>query len=148
MSTVEIKSPIPVLAQQKSKPIKTCGKSQENFSKTNGKRLGIGFLSSTQKCSAVLNLQLISRFPDFLHSGVKKVRTKPEKKPKSIPKNGKTMNSGQNNGNQGNTHKTNGKKLGIEFLSSTKQHSAAHSAVLNLQPISRFPDFLHSGVKK
>ena len=41
------------------------------------------------------------------------------------------MNSGQNNGNQGNTHKTNGKKLGIEFLSSTKQHSAAHSAALS-----------------
>ena len=34
----------------------------------------------TQQHSAVLNLQLISRFPDFLHSGVKKVRAKPKKK--------------------------------------------------------------------
>jgi len=66
--------------QKTTKASKTVTKNNENFSKTNGKRLGIGFLSSTQKCSAVLNLQLISRFPDFLHSGVKKVRAKPKKK--------------------------------------------------------------------
>jgi hypothetical protein len=33
------------------KPIKNCGKSHENFSKTNGKRLGIAFLGSAQQCS-------------------------------------------------------------------------------------------------
>jgi hypothetical protein len=31
------------------KSIKSCGKSHENFSKTNGKRLGIAFLSSAQQ---------------------------------------------------------------------------------------------------
>ena len=39
------------------RPIKICGISHENFSKTNGKRVGIAFLS---------NLQLISRFLEFL----------------------------------------------------------------------------------
>ena len=37
--------------QKTTKTIKSCGKSHENFSKTNGKRLGIAFLSSAQQCS-------------------------------------------------------------------------------------------------
>ena len=48
------------------KPIKNCGKSHENFSKTNGKRLGIAFLGSAQQCSAMLTLQLMPTFLEFL----------------------------------------------------------------------------------
>ena len=92
VSTVEIKSPIPVLAQQKSKPIKNCGKSQENFSKTNGNRLGIAFLSSAQQCSAVLNLPLISKFLAFFDRvRVKDVRTKPAEVAQNPSKIGKTL---------------------------------------------------------
>ena len=120
--------------------------------KTNGKRLGIGFLSSTQQHtpqhsaalrstqqhSAVLNLQPISRFPDFFQGQGWKRWERSQKKCKIHSNNlEKTMKSGQNNGKT-HTKQNNGKRLGIGFPSSTQQHSA----VLNLQPISRFPDFL------
>ena len=72
----------------------------------------------SQQCSAVLNLQLISKFPDFLQARVKGVRTKPTNKTY-----GKTMKSGQSNGKK--PAKQMEKGLG-----------------LYVSPISRFPDFL------
>ena len=72
----------------------------------------------SQQCSAVLNLQLISKFPDFLQVRVKGVRTKPTNKTY-----GKTMKSGQSNGKK--PAKQMEKGLG-----------------LYVSPISKFPDFL------
>ena len=46
--------------QKLPKPIKNHGKNQENFSKTNGKRLGIAFLSNAQSAT------YFGVFPDFL----------------------------------------------------------------------------------
>ena len=114
--------------------------------KTNGKRLGIGFPSSTQQHSAALSstqqCSICNQFQGFLtfcRVRDEKGENEAKKKCKIHQKIGKTMISGQNNG------KTHTKQIqkGWEFdfpaaLSSTQQHSA----VLNLQPISRFPDFL------
>ena len=119
------------------KPIKNNGKNQENFSKTNGKRLGIAFLSNAQPAT------YFGVFPDFLQGHGRKRWERSQKiAHKSI------KNWGKNNDiwtkQWENTHKTNGKRLGMGFLSSTQQHSVAlsstqqHSAVLNLQPILRF----------
>ena len=155
------------------------------------KRLGMGFLSSTQQHSAALSstqqCSICNQFQGFLtfcRVRVEKVRTKPKNNAKSTKKFGKTMRK--------DTHKTNGKRHGIVFLTifkvfslfagsgvkkvrtkpkkSTKsiktmgkhtqnkwkkawnwisqQHTPQHSAVLNLQPKSRFPDFLQGQRKK
>ena len=117
--------------------------------KTNGKRLGIGFLSSTQQhtpqhsaaLSSTQQCSICNQFQGFLtFSRVRDEKGENEAKKKcKIHSNNleKTMKSGQNNGKT-HTKQNNGKRLGIGFPSSTQQHSA----VLNLQPISRFPDFL------
>ena len=140
----------------------------------------------SQQCSAVLNLQLISKFPNFLQVRVKGVRTKPTNKTY-----GKTMKSGQSNekkpakqmekglglyvspisrfpdflqgqGGKGEneakkitqspstiTEKTmkhvqsNGKQTRKNIWKKAGNCISQHcSAVLNLEPISRFPDFL------
>jgi hypothetical protein len=62
VSTVEIKSPIPVLAQQKSKPIKNCGKSQENFSKTNGTGWGLHFSAVLSSAQSATNFKVSCLF--------------------------------------------------------------------------------------
>ena len=51
VSSFKMKSMGMIAKTAELKPIKNCGKSHENFSKTNGKRLGIAFLGSAQQCS-------------------------------------------------------------------------------------------------
>ena len=72
--------------KKRPKPSKAVAKAMKTSAKQMEKGWGLHF-------SAVLNLQLISKFPDFLQARVKGVRTKPTNKTY-----GKTMKSGQSNG--------------------------------------------------
>ena len=69
-------------------------------------------LSSTQQCSICNQFQ---GFLTFCRVRVEKVRTKPKNNAKSIKKFGKTMRK--------DTHKTNGKRHGIVFLTIFKVFS-------------------------
>ena len=126
------------------KPIKNHGKNQENFSKTNGKRLGIAFLSNAQSAT------YFGVFPDFLQGQGRKRWERSQKiAQKSI------KNWGKNNDiwtkQWENTHKTNGKRVGMGFLNSTQQHSATLSSTQQCSICNQFqgfPDFLQAQGEK
>ena len=122
--------------QKITKTIKNCDKNNENFSKTNGKRLGIAFLSSAQQCSAVFNLQLISKFPEFLR--VKELKTNPTNTTKSIKNCGKTMKSGQKQWEH--THTKQMEESGELDFSAT--HSSTLSSTQQCSICNQFQGFL------
>jgi len=129
------------------RPIKIYGNSHENFSKTNGKRLGIAFLNG----SAMLNLQLISRFLEFLQGQGERCESEANRSSAKSIKNRKNIGNaiempvsfkfqGEKHGNDckncrikthptlwqnkhENFNKTNRKRLWIAFLGSAQQCS-------------------------